>query len=187
MRKPCTFRLERVACGKESCSTCHGTKPAHGPYWYAYFETGGRETPRMHKRYIGRAASDATEDELRALFDRRQQARDDAKRRRRNSAGASGSGTGTAGAGSGAGAAGGSSANNRDSDFFSSRRAPPIEEDFRTVGAKPGATYEEARKAYHKAAQEHHSDLGGDAEKMKRINVAWERIKRHFETRKRRI
>jgi len=141
----------------------------------------------MHKRYIGRAASDATEDELRALFDRRQQARDDAKRRRRNSAGASGSGTGTAGAGSGAGAAGGSSANNRDSDFFSSRRAPPIEEDFRTVGAKPGATYEEARKAYHKAAQEHHSDLGGDAEKMKRINVAWERIKRHFETRKRRI
>jgi hypothetical protein len=82
IREPCTYRLERVACGKEACGTCKGVKPAHGPYWYAYWETGGRSAPQMHKRYIGRARPDASPDELRELFERRQQARADATRRR---------------------------------------------------------------------------------------------------------
>lgn len=40
-----TYRLERVRCGRESCSTC-----PHGPYWYAYW----REQGRLRSRYIGK-------------------------------------------------------------------------------------------------------------------------------------
>ena len=181
MRKPCTFRLERVSCGKENCRTCQGTKPAHGPYWYAYWETGGRAKPKMQKRYIGRAGANASEEELRALFERRQQARADAARRRSSSSGRSSWGGRSSTSGSGS-TSNGSTSN----DYFNSRRAPPIEVDFQTIGAKPGDTFKEARRAYYSAAQQHHTDRGGDAETMKRVNVAWERIKQHFERQKRR-
>ena len=83
MREPCTCRLERVSCGKLGCSLCKGTKPAHGPYWYAYWETGGRRRPRMHKRYIGRASATASPEELRAIFELRQQRRAEATERKR--------------------------------------------------------------------------------------------------------
>jgi len=83
MREPCTFRLERVSCGKLGCSRCEGTKPAHGPYRYSYWETGGRRRPRMHKRYIGRASATASPEELRAIFELRQQRRAEAAERKR--------------------------------------------------------------------------------------------------------
>ena len=161
MRTPCTFRLERVACGKSACGTCDGKKPAHGPYWYAYWQTGGRARSVMSKRYIGKAAASASEAELRALFERRQQARADAARRRQASNG-----------------------NSASSDYFNSRRPPPISVDFATIGAKPTATQAEAKQAYYAAAQKNHSDRGGSDEVMKRINVAWERIRQHFERQK---
>ena len=207
MRNPCTFRLERVSCGKASCSTCGGTVPAHGPYWYAYWETGGRARPRMQKRYIGRASANATPEELRALFELRQQRRAEAEDRKRrrdtrgdanesrtgsssgssNTSGASGSSTSGAGGGStgsdssNRGRDGRTYTNDRNkSDPFSRRRPPPIEEDFETIGTKPGASYDEARRAYKDAARKHHPDAGGDPEVMKRVNAAWDRVRRTY-------
>ena len=107
IRTPCTYRLERVSCGKKACGKCHGIEPAHGPYWYAYWETGGRLTPRMSKRYIGKARADATPEDLRALFERRQAARSDAARRRGTSSGRASSG-GTSSGGTSSGGGGGS-------------------------------------------------------------------------------
>ena len=207
MREPCSFRLERVSCGKLGCSRCEGTRPVHGPYWYAYWETGGRRNAKMHKRYIGRAPTDATPEQLRALFERRQTARAEAaerKRRRDTRSDTSGSRTGDSSSGStnegsssgstSGGSAGsntgGSSYRGRDgrsyisdrnkSDPFSSRRPPPIEEDFEAVGSKRGVPFEEARQAYKDAARKHHPDAGGDPEVMKRINAAWDRIRRSY-------
>ena len=118
MRDECSFRNERVACGKESCSTRGGKRPAHGPYWYAYWETGGRRHARMHKRYIGRASATATPDELRTIFEQRQRNRAEAAERKRRrdarseaSGSRSGSGDGSANSGStGSSGAGGSTA-----------------------------------------------------------------------------
>jgi len=197
MRAPCTFRLESVSCGKETCRRCLGTKPAHGPYWYAYWETGGRARPRMQKRYIGKASATATPEELRALFELRQQRRaeaEDRKRRRdtrsdtsdRRTGSTSGS-SGTSGSGS---TSGGSSSRSRDgrsyrsardtSDPFSKRRPPPIEEDFEVIGSKRGASFEQARQAYKDAARKHHPDAGGDPEVMKRVNAAWDRVRKTY-------
>lgn len=216
---PPTFRNERVSCGKTACGTCGGNRPAHGPYWYAYWQTGGRKHPQMHKRYIGRASATATPDELRRLFEQRQEMR----RRRRTAENATGrgpdpstsrrtagsssssrtdagsgasagsaSGSRTSGASAGAGArraagdAGGSRrahdprSNGSNHDPYARRRPPPIEQDFDTVGAAPGATWEQVRAAYKTAARKNHPDRGGDVEKMKRINAAWERLKHHF-------
>jgi hypothetical protein len=44
-----TLRLEFVKYGKPACKRCAG-RPAHGPYWYAYWKQDGR-TP---SRYIGK-------------------------------------------------------------------------------------------------------------------------------------
>lgn len=206
MRDPCTFRLERVSCGKLSCSRCQGTKPAHGPYWYAYWETGGRARARMQKRYIGKAPASATPEELRALFELRQLRRaeaEDRKRRRDNrsdtsdSRTGSGAGSGSSGSASSGGSdstggssTGGSSYRGRDgrsydsdrnkSDPFSRRRPPPIEEDFEVIGSKRGASFEEARQAYKEAARKHHPDAGGDPEVMKRVNAAWDRVRKTY-------
>lgn len=38
-------------------------------------------------------------------------------------------------------------------------------------------TKSEVRKAFHNLARKHHPDIGGDPEKMKKINAAWEDIK----------
>ena len=214
MREPCTFRLERVSCGKLGCSRCEGTKPAHGPYWYAYWETGGRRRPRMHKRYIGRASATESPEELRAIFELRQQrCAEAAERKRRRDTrsdtgsstsgdrsepggdartGGSASGSANAGTSGGTGNTSGTGSTGRDdrsrydrsdrtkNDPFSRRRPPPIEEDFATINAKRGATFEEARQAYREAAQRAHPDRGGDVETMQRINIAWDRIKQSF-------
>jgi len=195
MRAPCTFRLESVSCGKETCRRCLGTKPAHGPYWYAYWETGGRARPRMQKRYIGKASATATPEELRALFELRQQRRaeaeaEDRKRRRdtrsdtsdrRTSSTSGGSATGGSGSTSGGSRDGRSYRSARDkTDPFSKRRPPPIEEDFEVIGSKRGASFEQARQAYKDAARKHHPDAGGDPEVMKRVNAAWDRVRKTY-------
>ena len=192
MRDPCTFRLERVSCGKLGCSRCEGTKPAHGPYWYAYWETGGRARARMQKRYIGKAPATATPEELRALFELRQQRRaeaEDRKRRRDTRSDTSDSRTGST-SGSGSTSDNGSSYRGHDgrshssdrnkSNPFSRRRPPPIEEDFEAIGSKRGASFEQARQAYKDAARKYHPDSGGDPEVMKRVNAAWARVKRTY-------
>jgi len=43
-RHAITYQLELVRCGKARCERWHG------PYWYAYWKTGGR----TKKRYIGK-------------------------------------------------------------------------------------------------------------------------------------
>lgn len=45
-----TLRLELVNCGKGACKACGGRRPAHGPYWYAYWKENGR----TKSRYIGK-------------------------------------------------------------------------------------------------------------------------------------
>jgi hypothetical protein len=45
-----TLRLELVNCGKSACKTCGGRRPAHGPYWYAYW----KENRRTRSHYIGK-------------------------------------------------------------------------------------------------------------------------------------
>lgn len=45
--------------------------------------------------------------------------------------------------------------------------------DYQTLGVKPGASDEEIKKAYRKAAIQNHPDKGGDPEKFKKINDAY--------------
>ena len=45
-----------------------------------------------------------------------------------------------------------------------------------TLGIKPGASEQEAKKAFKKLAMKHHPDRGGDENKFKEINEAYERI-----------
>jgi hypothetical protein len=197
MRAPCTFRLESVSCGKETCRRCLGTKPAHGPYWYAYWETGGKARPCMQKRYIGKAPATTTPEELRALFELRQQRRAEAedRNRRRDTrsdtsdrrTGSTSGGSATSGSGS---TSGGSSSRSRDgrsyrsardkSDPFSKRRPPPLEEDFEVIGSKRGASFEQARQAHKDAARKHHPDAGGDPEVLKRVNAGWDRVRKTY-------
>jgi curved DNA-binding protein CbpA len=151
----------------------------------------------MQKRYIGKAPASATPEELRALFELRQQRRaeaEDRKRRRDTRSDTSDSRTGsTSGSGtsdSGSTSDNGSSYRGHDgrshssdrnkSDPFSRRRPPPIEEDFEAIGSKRGASFEQARQAYKDAARKYHPDSGGDPEVMKRVNAAWARVKRTY-------
>lgn len=46
-----TYQLELVDCGKPKC------KKMHGPYWYAYWRTAGRDSfspTKMRSLYIGK-------------------------------------------------------------------------------------------------------------------------------------
>ncbi len=45
-----------------------------------------------------------------------------------------------------------------------------------TLGVSPGATEDEIKKAYRKLAMKHHPDRGGDAEKFKEIQHAYEQL-----------
>jgi Family of unknown function (DUF6788) len=46
-----TLRLELVNCGKGACKSCAGgSRPSHGPYWYAYWKDKGR----TRSKYIGK-------------------------------------------------------------------------------------------------------------------------------------
>ena len=175
--KNATFRYERVNCGKSLCRSCGGRDFVHGPYWFAYWETGGRKKPRMHKCYVGKAPESATPDELRAFYAARQAKKGGASwRSGSTSSGAGNSSSGTGGTSSGAG----SSSGRDNSDCFNSRRPPPIEKDFATIGSNKSATFEQARRAYYEAIQKEHPDRGGSEEQAKCINAAWERIKRFY-------
>ena len=136
----------------------------------------------MQKRYIGKALASATPEELRALFELRQQRRaeaDDRKRRRDRRSDTSDSRTGSTSGGSTSGGRSYSSDQEK-SDPFSKRRPPPIAEDSEVIGSKRGASFEQARQAYKDAAMKHHPDAGGDPEVMKRVNAAWDRVRRTY-------
>lgn len=153
-----TFVLESINCGKAACSRCAGAKRGHGPYWYAKWETGGRERAKMHAIYIGKAPKSATPDELRAFY---------AARQAKRGAGPSGNASsGTTGGNTGG------------ADCFSSRR--PLDADFATLGIKRGASFADAKRAYLDAIQKAHPDRGGSDEQAKCINAAWDRLKRFF-------
>ena len=146
----------------------------------------------MHKRYIGKARPDASPDELRELFERRQQARAEAKHRRTGRGSTSSGGTSSSGktssggtssrggSTSGGNASSGKTSGRASSDCFNSRRPPPLWEDFATIGSRLGVSFEEARRAYYAAISKEHPDRGGSVEQAKCINAAWERIKRHY-------
>ena len=175
--KSATFVYERINCGKSGCPTCGGREPKHGPYWYAKWETGGRARAKMHAAYIGKAPESATPDELRAFYAARQAKKGDASWR----SGSTSSGAGSSSSGAGSSSSGAGSSSGRDnSDCFNSRRPPPIEKDFATIGSNRSATFEQARRAYYDAIQKEHPDRGGSEEQAKCINAAWERIKRFY-------
>lgn len=48
--------------------------------------------------------------------------------------------------------------------------------DYEILGVQPGATPDEVKTAYKNLAKKHHPDKGGDPEKFKEINNAFERI-----------
>lgn len=50
-------------------------------------------------------------------------------------------------------------------------------DDYATLGLTPSATKAEIRAAWVRLAKANHPDLGGDVEKMKKINAAYERLK----------
>jgi len=131
----------------------------------------------MQKSYRCRAPTDATPEQLRALFERRQTARAEAAPAGRATAPAAAVQAVTQAA---AVTAPANSSDRNKSDPFLSSRPPPIEEDFEAVGSKRGVPFEEARQAYKDAARNHHPDAGGDPEVMKRINAAWDRIRRSY-------
>jgi curved DNA-binding protein CbpA len=43
-----------------------------------------------------------------------------------------------------------------------------------TLGVPKDATYKDIKKAFRKAALKHHPDRGGDADKFKEVNAAYE-------------
>ncbi len=182
--KGATFVYEWINCGKSGCPTCGGERRKHGPYWYAKWETGGRARAKMHAAYIGKAPESATPDELRAFYAARQAKKGDASWRSGSTssgAGSTSSGTGSTSSGTGSSSSGTGSSSGRDnSDCFNSRRPPPIEKDFATIGSNKSATFEQARRAYYEAIQKEHPDRGGSEEQAKCINAAWERIKRFY-------
>lgn len=47
---------------------------------------------------------------------------------------------------------------------------------YKVLGLQPGASKEEAKKAYRKLAMKHHPDRGGDESKFKEVTEAYERI-----------
>jgi hypothetical protein len=51
-----------------------------------------------------------------------------------------------------------------------------LKQHYQTLGLTINATIDEVKKQYRKLAQKFHPDLGGDAEKMKSINLAYESI-----------
>ncbi len=138
----------------------------------------------MHKCYVGKAPESATPDELRAFYATRQAKKGDASWRSGSTssgAGSTSSGTGSSSSGTGSTSGGTGSSSGRDnSDCFNSRRPPPIEKDFATIGSNRSATFEQARRAYYEAIQKEHPDRGGSEEQAKCINAAWERIKRFY-------
>ena len=185
--KTATFVYEWINCGKSGCPTCGGVQRKHGPYWYAKWETGGRARAKMHAAYIGKAPENATPEELRAFYAARQARKGGASWRSgsTSSGGTSGS-TGGASSGSASGSTGstssgtGSTSGRNNSDCFNSRRPPPIDVDFATIGSNRNATFEQARRAYYDAIQKEHPDRGGSEEQAKCINAAWDRIKRFY-------
>ena len=139
--------------------------------------------------FIGKAPENATPEELRAFYAARQARKGSGSWR----SGSTSSGTGstsssTGGASSGSTSNGtgntssgtGSTSGRNNSDCFNSRRPPPIDVDFATIGSNRSATFEQARRAYYDAIQKEHPDRGGSEEQAKCINAAWERIKRFY-------
>ena len=45
---------------------------------------------------------------------------------------------------------------------------------YETLGVEQSATYQQIKKAFRKLALKHHPDRGGDADKFKEINAAYE-------------
>ena len=64
-------------------------------------------------------------------------------------------------------------------DFFRSNVAR--DEDYETLGISKYASFEVAKDAYRALSLKHHPDRTGDSEMMKRINVAWDRIKKELQ------
>ena len=59
---------------------------------------------------------------------------------------------------------------------FLSNTKEVLKQHYQTLGLTINATIDEVKKQYRKLAQKFHPDLGGDAEKMKSINEAYEAI-----------
>jgi len=69
--------------------------------------------------------------------------------------------------------------------YGGNREAPPKQskykgDPFADLGINKNASYREARAAYMREAKKHHPDMGGDPEKMKQVNNAWEEIQKHI-------
>jgi DnaJ-domain-containing protein 1 len=56
-----------------------------------------------------------------------------------------------------------------------------LADSFKVLGLPVTASATEAKKAYYKAAREHHPDKGGNEEKFKALSNAYEALKLHFE------
>lgn len=54
---------------------------------------------------------------------------------------------------------------------------------YATLGIKHGATKDEIKKAFHRLAHVHHPDKGGDIEKFKKINNAYQELMKQLEGR----
>ena len=141
----------------------------------------------LARQQMALLAENATPEELRAFYAARQARKGGASWRSgsTSSGGTSGStggaSSGSTSSGTGSSSSGAGSSSGRDnSDCFNSRRPPPIEKDFATIGSNRSATFEQARRAYYEAIQKEHPDRGGSEEQAKCINAAWERIKRFY-------
>jgi len=51
---------------------------------------------------------------------------------------------------------------------------------FRTLGVAPDTPAQEVQKAYRARARQHHPDTGGDPERMKQVNQAYDQLKKHL-------
>jgi len=54
-----------------------------------------------------------------------------------------------------------------------------LKRSLKVLGLKQSATYEQAKSRYKELALKHHEDRGGDVERMKAINVAFEWLKKN--------
>lgn len=150
-----SFRLRYVTCGSPSCRLCGGDALAHGPYWFQVVRGGGGARYAGKGRPAGVSAATEAAEKLRAEAERAKKARIRGARAQTRAR-----------------------AQQARLESLARRGGLPAD-DLRRLGLDPGASADDAKRAFRALALECHPDRpGGSHAAMQQLNDAYERIQR---------